>query len=82
MSTLPYYVYSKNIKNIGESTSEYQFKEKKALEENDSGADELYSSTDEESPAMAEVIDDRAVFLVGGTSGFGGTIKLSSKVLS
>ena len=52
------------------------------MEENDSGTDELDSSTDEESPAMAEVIDNRAVFLVGGTYGFGETIKLSSKVLS
>ena len=61
MGTLPYYVYTKNVKEIAESTSEYQFKEKEALEETDSGSDELDSSTDEEPLPMADGIGNRAV---------------------
>ena len=49
-------------KNITESISEYQFEEKQALEESDSGTDEFHSSSDEESPAMADETDDRADF--------------------
>lgn len=52
------------------------------MEKNDSGTDELDSSSDEEAPTMADEIDDRAVFLVGGTSKFEKAIKLSIKVLS
>ena len=68
-------------KNITESISEYQFEEKQALEESDSGTDEFHSSSDEESPAMADETDDRAAFLVGRTSRFGRAIKLSNKLL-
>ena len=82
MGTLPYYKYSKNVKKIAESTSEYQFEEKEALEANDSGTDEFDSSIDQESPAMADEIDDRAAFLVVRTSKFGRAIKLSNKLLS
>ena len=66
-------------KNITESISEYQFEEKQALEESDSGTDEFHSSSD---PAMADETDDRAAFLVGRTSRFGRAIKLSNKLLS
>ena len=82
MGILPHYIYSKNVKKIAESTSEYQFEEKEALEGNDSGTDEFDSSSDEESPAMADENDDRAAFLVGRTSRFGRAIKLSKKLLS
>ena len=82
MGIWPYYIYSKNVKKVAESTSEYQFEEKEALEGNDSGTDEFDSSSDEESPAMADEIDDRAAFLVGRTSRFGRAIKLSNKLLS
>lgn len=78
MEISPYYIHLKKV----ESTSEFQFKEKEALEKNDSGTDELDSSSDEEAPTMADEIDDRAVFLVGGTSKFEKAIKLSIKVLS
>ena len=47
-----------------ESTSEYQFGKKEALEANYSWSDKLDSSTDEESPAMAEEIGNRARFLL------------------
>ena len=65
-----------------ESTSEYQFGKKEALEANYSWSDELDSSTDEESPPMAEEIGNRARCLVERTSRFGRVIKLSKKVLS
>ena len=59
MRTLPYYICSKKVKEITESTFEYQFVENKALEENDSGADTFYSYNDEESSTMADEIDNR-----------------------
>ena len=64
-------------KKIAESTSKYQFEENEALEANDSGTDEFDSSIDQESPAMADEIDDRAAFLVIRTYKFGKAIKLS-----
>ena len=62
MGTLAYYIYTKNVKEIAESNSEYQFKEKEALEEKDSGTDEFDSSSDEELPVMGDKFEDRAVF--------------------
>ena len=59
MGTWPYYIYSKNVREIAESTSEYQFKEKEALEGNDSGPNEF---CDEESPAMADDLWYSCVF--------------------
>ena len=47
------------------------------LEGNDSGTDEFDSSSDEESSAIADEIDDR-----DRTSRFGKAIKLSNKLLS
>ena len=82
MGTLPHYIDSKNLKKITESTSEYQFEEKEALEGNDSGTDEFDSPTDEESPAMVNEIDDRAAFLVGRTYRFGRGNKLSNKLIN
>ena len=77
MGTFSYYKYSNNVKKIAESTSEYQFEEKEALEANDSGTDERDSSIDQESPAIADETDDRAASLVVRTSRFGKAIKLS-----
>ena len=67
VGTLQYYIYSKNVKEITESTSKYQFQEKEASQENDPELDEFDSSSDEESSIMADEVDDRAVRLVGRT---------------
>lgn len=77
MRTLSYYICSKNVREITESTIEYQFGENEALEENESRTDVFDSCSDEESPSMADKIDDSALFIVGRTSRFRKTIKLS-----
>ena len=82
MGTLPYYIYSKNVDKIAESTSKYQLEERENLEESDSEIDEFDSSSDEDAPITCGEIDDRTVFLVGRTSRFGRTVKLSNKLLS
>ena len=64
MRTFPYYICSKNFKEITESTFGYQFEEKEAQEGNDLGADVFYSYSDEESSAMADEIDNRNLFIV------------------
>lgn len=82
MGTLSYCIYLKNVKEIVENTSEYQFEEKEAVGKNDSGTDEFDSSSDGKSLAMADEIDDSAVFLVERTARFGRVNKLSNKLLS
>ena len=77
METLSYYIYKERQRNS--STYEYQLEDKEWLEENDSGTDELDSSINNKSLAMADEIDDRVVFLVGRTTRFGRAIKLLSK---
>ena len=64
MRTLPYYICSKNFKEITGNTFGYQFEEKKAQEGNDLGADAFYSYSDEESSAVADEIDNRTFFIV------------------
>lgn len=77
MRTLSYYTCSKNVREITESTFEYQFGENEVLEENESRTDVFDSCSDEEPPSMADKIDDSALFIVGRTSRFRKTIKLS-----
>lgn len=77
METLSYYICKERQRNS--STYEYQLEDKEWLEENDSGTDELDSSINNKSLAMADEIDDRVVFLVGRTTRFGRAIKLPSK---
>ena len=77
MRTLSYYICSKNVREITESTFEYQFGENEALEENESRTDVFDSCSDEEPPTMADKIDNSAFFIVGRTCRFRKTIKLS-----